>query len=97
MVRRRIANASSTELARLPLNPGQLGAKSSLEQRSAIVFVKLSTELSTPSMTRAAQLKWSRLGTAVKSIVAPSNLSLNPDASPAASRAVRSAPVSLLR
>jgi hypothetical protein len=40
--------------------------------------------LSTPSMTRAAPLKWSRSGTAVKFIAAPPNHSLNPDASPAA-------------
>ena len=84
MVRSGIANASSTELVRLPQNPGQLGAKSSPEPRSAIVFAKVSSELSTPSMTRAAPLKWSRSGTAVKSIAAPPNLSLNPDASPAA-------------
>ena len=80
MVRRRIANASSSELVRLPPNPDQLGAKSLLEQRSAIVSDKVSSELSTPSMMRAALSKWSRSGTAVKSIAAPPNLSLNPGA-----------------
>ena len=55
----------------MPPNRGQLGVRSLPEPRDAIAFAKASSESFMLSTTQAAPLKWSRSGTAVKSIAAP--------------------------
>ena len=81
---RRLGRVEVREQRPEPPNRGQLAAKSLLGLRDAIAFARGSCVSFTPSMTLRAPLKWPRWGIAVRSTAALPNLSLKPDASPAA-------------